>query len=79
MTAAVTSERVAPHQQEARKARPARGGSPWISALRSGASLAVTLAGKLSGSFDINATVLLTPEQLDVAVARVVDFRPPGA
>jgi uncharacterized protein with GYD domain len=43
------------------------------------AAVAITLAGKLSGAFDINATVLLTPERLDEAVSRVVDFRPPGA
>ena len=41
--------------------------------------VAVTLAGKLSGSFDINATALLTPEQIDAAVSKVVEFRPPAA
>ena len=40
---------------------------------------AVTLAGKLSGAFDINATALLTPEELDAAATKAVDFRPPGA
>ena len=42
-------------------------------------TVAVSLAGKLSGAFDINATALLTPEEMDVAVSRSVDFRPPGA
>jgi uncharacterized protein with GYD domain len=42
-------------------------------------TVAVTMAGKLSGSFGINATVLLTPEELDVAASKAVDFRPPEA
>ena len=41
-------------------------------------ALAVTLAGNVSGTFSIRATELLTPEELDVAVKRSVDFRPPG-
>jgi uncharacterized protein with GYD domain len=42
-------------------------------------TVAVTMAGKLSGAFDINATALLTPEELDIAAAKTVDFRPPEA
>jgi hypothetical protein len=42
-------------------------------------AVAVTMAGKLSGSFGINATVLLTPEELDVAASKAADLRPPGA
>ncbi len=41
-------------------------------------AMAVTLAGNLSGTFSIRATELLTPEEVDVAVKRSVDFRPPG-
>ena len=41
-------------------------------------ALAVTLAGNVSGTFSIRATELLTPEELDVAVKKSVDFRPPG-
>ena len=39
---------------------------------------AVTLAGNASGTFSIRATELLTPEQMDEAVRKKVDFRPPG-
>jgi uncharacterized protein with GYD domain len=39
---------------------------------------AVTLAGNASGTFTIRATELLTPEQMDEAVRKKVDFRPPG-
>ncbi len=41
-------------------------------------AMAVTLAGNLSGTFSIRATELLTPEEVDVAVKKSVDFRPPG-
>ena len=41
-------------------------------------AMAVTLAGNVSGTFSIRATELLTPEQVDVAVKKSVDFRPPG-
>lgn len=41
-------------------------------------AMAVTLAGNVSGTFGIRATELLTPEEVDVAVKRSVDFRPPG-
>ncbi|HEY5982065.1 MAG TPA: hypothetical protein VIU38_01215 [Anaerolineales bacterium] len=41
-------------------------------------AMAVTLAGNVSGTFSIRATELLTPEEVDVAVKKSVDFRPPG-
>ena len=41
-------------------------------------AMAVTLAGNVSGTFSIRAAELLTPEEVDVAVKRSVDFRPPG-
>ncbi|MDL1944830.1 GYD domain-containing protein [Chloroflexi bacterium CFX2] len=39
---------------------------------------AITLAGNVSGTFRIETVVLLTPEEVDEAVRRSVDFRPPG-
>jgi len=39
---------------------------------------AVTLAGNVSGTFGIKTVVLLTPEEVDQAVRKTVDFRPPG-
>ena len=39
---------------------------------------AITLAGNVSGTFDIHAVPLLTPEEIDEAVRKSVDFRPPG-
>ncbi|MFO8035746.1 MAG: GYD domain-containing protein [Anaerolineales bacterium] len=39
---------------------------------------AVTLAGNVSGTFNIKGVSLLTPEELDEAVEKSVDFRPPG-
>jgi uncharacterized protein with GYD domain len=39
---------------------------------------AVTLAGNLSGTFSIKGVALLTAEELDLAVQKSVDFRPPG-
>jgi uncharacterized protein with GYD domain len=39
---------------------------------------AVTLAGNISGMFNIQGVSLLTPEELDEAVKLNVDFRPPG-
>jgi uncharacterized protein with GYD domain len=39
---------------------------------------AVTLAGNLSGSFSIKGVTLLTADELDQAVQKSVDFRPPG-
>jgi uncharacterized protein with GYD domain len=41
-------------------------------------AMAVTLAGNASGTFSIRATELLTPEEMDAAVKKSVDFRPPG-
>jgi uncharacterized protein with GYD domain len=39
---------------------------------------AVTLAGNITGTFNINGVSLLTPEELDEAIKLSVDFRPPG-
>jgi len=39
---------------------------------------AVTMAGNVSGTFGIKTVVLLTPEEVDQAVKKSVDFRPPG-
>jgi uncharacterized protein with GYD domain len=39
---------------------------------------AVTLAGNVSGTFSIHGISLLTPEELDKAIKKSVDFRPPG-
>src|SRR5512143_1529346 len=41
-------------------------------------AMSVTLAGNVSGTFTIRATELLTPEEMDQAVKKSVDFRPPG-
>ena len=41
-------------------------------------AMAVTLAGNVSGTFSIRATELLTSEEMDAAVKKSVDFRPPG-
>lgn len=38
----------------------------------------VTLAGNVSGTFSIRGVPLLTPEELDEAIEKSVDFRPPG-
>lgn len=38
----------------------------------------VTLAGNVSGTFSIRGVHLLTPEELDEAIEKSVDFRPPG-
>lgn len=38
----------------------------------------VTPAGNLSGTFSIKTVVLLPPEEIDEAVRKNVDFRPPG-
>ena len=40
---------------------------------------AVTLAGNVSGAFDIHTVALLTPQEIDEAVRKSIDFRPPGA
>jgi len=39
---------------------------------------AVTFAGNVSGTFSINGVALLTAEELDEAIKKSVDFRPPG-
>ena len=39
---------------------------------------AVSFAGNLSETFSIKTVVLLTPEEVDEAVKKTVDFRPPG-
>ncbi|MGC9347226.1 MAG: GYD domain-containing protein [Anaerolineae bacterium] len=39
---------------------------------------AVTLAGNVSGTFSIHGVALLTAAELDEAVKKSVDFRPPG-
>ena len=39
---------------------------------------AVTLAGNVSGTFRIKGVALLTATELDEAVKKNVDFRPPG-
>lgn len=38
----------------------------------------ITLAGNVSGTFNIQGVALLTPEEMDEAVQKSVDFRPPG-
>jgi uncharacterized protein with GYD domain len=39
---------------------------------------AVSFVGNVSGSFSIRTIVLLTPEEVDEAIKKSVDFRPPG-
>jgi uncharacterized protein with GYD domain len=39
---------------------------------------AVTLAGNVSGTFRIQGVALLTATEIDEAVKKSVDFRPPG-
>jgi uncharacterized protein with GYD domain len=39
---------------------------------------AVTLSGNVSGTFGIKGVTLLTPEELDEATKKAVEFRPPG-
>lgn len=39
---------------------------------------AISLAGNVSGTFSIKTVVLITPEEVDEAVRKSVDFRPPG-
>ena len=43
------------------------------------AALAVSLAVCAGGGADAKTVVLLTPEEADVAAAREVGYRPPGA
>ena len=40
---------------------------------------AVALTVNASGAVTVRTTVLLTPEQVDAAAKRSVDYRPPGA
>ena len=42
------------------------------------ATATITMAGNVSGAFSIKTVVLLTPEELDAAVGKHIDFRPPG-
>ena len=42
------------------------------------ATTAITLAGNITGSFNIKGVPLLTPDELDEAAKLSVDFRPPG-
>ena len=39
---------------------------------------AISFAGNISGTFSIKTVVLLTPEEVDEAVKKSVNFRPPG-
>ena len=39
---------------------------------------AVSFVGNVSETFSIKTIVLLTPEEVDEAVEKCVDFRPPG-
>ncbi len=42
------------------------------------ATTAITLAGNVTGTFNIKGVSLLTPDELDEAAKLSVDFRPPG-
>lgn len=39
---------------------------------------AVSLAVGASGTVNVRTTVLITPEEIDAAAQKVVDYRPPG-
>ncbi len=39
---------------------------------------AISFAGNVSGTFSIKTIVLLTPQEVDEAAKKSVDFRPPG-
>ncbi len=43
------------------------------------AATAVSLAIGSAGALGVSVTVLITPETVDEALARSVDYRPPGA
>jgi uncharacterized protein with GYD domain len=43
------------------------------------AAVAVSFAVNAAGAARLHTTVLLTPEEIDAATARSVDYRPPGA
>ena len=42
------------------------------------AAAAVSLIENAAGGLTVKTTVLLTPEQVDEAASRAVDYRPPG-
>lgn len=42
------------------------------------AAAAFSLAVNVSGAVKVKTTVLMTPEEVDEATKRTVDFRPPG-
>ncbi len=41
-------------------------------------AVAASLAGNLSGAVKVRTTVLVTPEEVDEATKKTVDYRPPG-
>jgi hypothetical protein len=41
-------------------------------------TLAFSLAVNASGGINAKTVVLITPEEIDAATKKVVDFRPPG-
>jgi uncharacterized protein with GYD domain len=43
------------------------------------AAVAAALAANASGGAEVKTTVLLTPEEVDEAAGRSVDYRPPGS
>lgn len=43
------------------------------------AAAAIALVGTASGTLRSRAIPLITPEEMDAVVGRIVDFRPPGA
>jgi uncharacterized protein with GYD domain len=43
------------------------------------AATAIALTVNASGAVAVRTTVLLTPEEVDAAAGRSVDYRPPGA
>jgi uncharacterized protein with GYD domain len=43
------------------------------------AAVAVTLTANASGAANVETVVLLTPEEVDAAAGRSVDYRAPGA
>ena len=41
-------------------------------------AVAGSILGSASGTVKVNITVLLTPEEIDEAVKKTIDWRPPG-
>jgi uncharacterized protein with GYD domain len=41
-------------------------------------AVAGSILGSASGAVKVNITVLLTPEEIDEAVKKTIDWRPPG-